>query len=171
MKTPEQGEALPFALNLVDFDKPQGEVPEEERVNRDKTLETRKHLLDDLGRLPRAARGIQQTLGVGLAQPTPAEIKQYSQARTDQLFAVCGECARFSYAAGQEVLNNGGAWAIKEKLGEAAAYLGDWRKFGWCEVLSGPCDFRAPKCDNYQAKKKGLFGRILGGTWKRLRDI
>jgi len=170
----EQAEPLPFALNIVKPGLTQGEVPESERIDKERTLEVRKALTKD-GNLPRLVRSVHEQFSTGgIHIPDPDETKVFGeQARTDTHWRICGECVRFDYQAGQEFLSRGGAWSIIESLGgqKEASWLGDWRKYGWCEPRGCPCDFHGPKCEFFEEKRRGVFGRILSGTWKRIRDI
>jgi hypothetical protein len=172
-KKPPQRDPLPFALNVVNSDIPYGEAPESERVDQEKTLAIRRKLSQK--GLPRLARSVHEQFSTGgIYLPDEDEARVFGEeARRDRHWRVCGECQNFSYQAGQEFLDNGGAWGIVEAMGgpKESSWLGDWRKYGWCEARQCPCDSQGPKCEFYGEKKKGVFGRILSGTWKRLRDI
>lgn len=175
-KPPRQSDPLPFAVNLVNPDLKPGEVPDSERVDKEKTLELRKKFADR-GTLPKMAQRVHEQLTGGGAIHIPDEDETRvfgEEARSDRHWSICGECALFDYEAGQQFLSeHGGAHAIIEALGgqREASWLGDWRKYGWCEAQSCPADFHGPKCEHFEEKKKSRFGRILAGTWKRFRDI
>jgi len=57
----------------------------------------------------------------------------------------------------------------------ATSLFGNWSKYGLCRVKDALAPFYsiAPSvsCRDYQPRKRGTFGRILGGVWKRLEEI
>lgn len=164
----DQKDPLPFVLN---FTKPGATGDDPDRVDKEKTLQYRKQLSKN--GLPNLAKSVHDQF---IIKPDEDQVKTFGHdLRSEGHGLICGECALWDYAYGQELLlERKGAFRLQELLASNSGgveWLGDWRKYGYCEVIGTIADFHGPKCQQFTEKRKGVFGRLLGGAWKRLRDI
>lgn len=150
--------------------------PLKDRIDLEATAAVHKRF-EDLGRLPRLLQGTSDTMTPRqIIPPTPEEVMAIEKMHSRPL-NFCGGCARFDYEAGQRYLLEGGGCedVMDASSTSAVKLLGDWKKYGLCSALNALCDWRAPRpsqgCEHYTARGKGVFGRMIGGVWRRLTDF
>jgi hypothetical protein len=168
-----QREPAPFYLNVVREDV-DPRLPLEDRIDKEKTLEVRRYVVDHLGRLPAMARSVHEQFG-GIVEPSPEDVAEADAWRCDAGWRTCQECARFDYQHAQEYLSHGGVEYLQRVFGGKAesSWLGDWLKYGWCDakgaLTASYCN--ATACRDYAERRRGAFLRAVGRLIKRVGDL
>jgi hypothetical protein len=167
-----QNEPAPFILNLVDPRKDPN-LPLEERIDRDATMDMRRALVDKFGKqLPTMAQSVHEQFRPEIVAPSAEEV---AEAESWKSMRTCQACRRFEYERGQEWLQNGGVEFLQRAFGGKAesSWLGDWRKYGWCDFRMGvvPCIAVAERCPEFAERNVRGFLRALGRHIKRIGDL
>lgn len=168
---PPQKAPPAFGLRVVDPDADPA-LPVEERIDLEKTKWAHEVVTDGGKKTPLIAQALQSQVVI----PTELEAKAVEHLLNAGT-GICGGCAHCDYAAGQEMLKKGVAWNLFEVLGKKVGMLHPWRNYGYCSehnLLVAVCDpalRETGPCPEYRERALHKFGRMIGGAWKRLRDI
>lgn len=154
-------------IRLVDPDVAPTAAPIEERMDLERTRELHQEIRRS-GQVPGVVQSAAEAFG-SLHLPTKDEVQRLIDHQREDC-RLCGTCARFDHEAGQEGLRAGGAQAIMDALGASAACLGAWERYGLCtDRERSLVAFDSPPCPNW--KQRRVFGRILGGVWRRFTGL
>jgi len=172
---PEQKKQPLVSLRVVDQDADPS-LPVEERIDREKTAWAHQVVTKGGKELPLLVRAAQEQMK--LIVPQPLEVAAIEQIVNSGL-GMCGACAHCDYAQGQELLRDkkSGAWAAYEAMGRKIDLLPPWQNLGICGAhecfvnVTSPAVLSGGPCAEFRERLAKSFGRMLGGVWKRIRDI
>lgn len=170
---PEQKPQPLVSLRVVDQDK-DPELPVAERIDREKTAWAHDVVTKGGKELPLLVQTAQAQMRVIV--PTPLELAAVEKI-TNSGLGMCGACVRCDYAAGQEMLKKGSAWAAYEEMGRKVDMLPPWQNLGFCSEhgcfvnVTSPAVYGAGPCAEFKERLAKRFLRSVGGLIKRIGDI
>jgi hypothetical protein len=171
---PEQEKVPLVSVRVVDQDVDPA-LPVEERIDRERTKKLHEAITHGGKKMPLLVRTAQEQMRVVV--PSPLELAAIDKIVNSGL-GMCGACAHCDHAAGQELLRKkGGAWGAYEAMGRKIDLLPPWQNLGFCSEhecfvnVTSPAVLGSGPCPEFRERLAHKFGRMVGGAWKRLRDV